>query len=127
MSYGFVYYLTNPSMPGLTKIGFTFKHPLARMDELTKATACPTPFEMLAFFDTPTPREAERAIHTALEEFRVNPSREFFEVSGEILQHVARQWCAGSEGISFLAPLDRLVAEEAEQEAADIAAWLEKH
>lgn len=125
MAYGFVYFITNPSMPGLTKIGMTSKHPRERMEELTKATACPTPFEMLAFFDTPIPREAERAIHAALDEFRPNPYREFFEVNAEELQDQARQWCDPIGGICHLDDLDRLVEQEEEEELAHIRSWME--
>lgn len=124
MAYGFIYFLTNPSMPGLTKIGFTHKHPLARMEELTKATACPEPFEMLAYFDTAIPREAERAIHQALDEYRPNPYREFFEVSPWELQDQARQWCDIYEGICYLEKLDEMVEEFVRAEAAAFAEML---
>lgn len=107
MAYGFIYYLSNPSMPGLTKIGMTHKHPRERMEELTKATACPEPFEMLAFFDHPDPRYAESELHRDLAEYRVNNSREFFRVPYGILQTVSRQWI-DAEGCSYTWPLDRL-------------------
>ena len=117
MSHGFVYCLINPSMPGLVKIGFTHKHPLARMAELSKATACPIPFEMLAFFDTAVPREVERAIHQELDEYRSNPCREFFSVSYMVLQDVVRQWCDPIEGICNLLLLDEMADEESREEA----------
>jgi hypothetical protein len=106
--YGFIYFLSNPSMPGLTKIGYTQKHPLARMAELTSATACPEPFQMLAFFDCPEPRLAEKEIHERLENYRVHEKREFFHAPMLILQDVARQWGDPSSCFS-LDTLDKLV------------------
>lgn len=125
MAYGFVYFITNPSMPGLTKIGMTTKHPRERMDELSKATACPTPFEMLAFFDSAVPREAEQAIHAALDEYRENPYREFFRVNAENLQDQARQWCDPHDGIVFLRLLNDLVEQEEQEEIAEIHSWMD--
>lgn len=78
--YGFVYFLSNESMPGIYKVGFTLNHPKARMGQLSSATACPTPFQLLACFGTANPREVESEIHEYLAHFRVNASREFFRV-----------------------------------------------
>lgn len=126
MAYGFIYFITNPSMPGLTKIGMTTKHPRERMQELSKVTACPTPFEMLAFFDTPAPREVEQTIHASLEELRVNPYREFFDVHPIGLQDLLREWCDPNGGVYYSAPLDKLVESFIREEDAAFAAVLGK-
>lgn len=126
MSHGFIYCLINPSMPGLVKIGFTHKHPATRMEELTKATACPSPFEMLAFFDTAIPRQVERAIHQELDEYRSNPGREFFAVTYMELQDVVRQWCDPNEGICNLRRLDELADQEGREEAEALGAALQE-
>lgn len=118
MAYGFIYFITNPAMPGLVKIGMTTRHPRDRMEELSSATACPQPFEMLGFFDTRMPAEAERAIHVSLAEYRVNQSREFFSLPWILLQDEARQWCDVNEGIYNLDRLDQLVEREKAAEAA---------
>lgn len=81
MSYGFVYALSNPSMPGIYKIGFTTKHPKDRMEELSKATACPTPFELMAYIGCENPQAVEGAMHEAWKDSRVNSSREFFRIT----------------------------------------------
>lgn len=86
--YGFIYVLCNESMPGIYKIGFTMGHPKARMEQLSSATACPTPFEMLACFGTEDPRQVEQAIHGHLRHFRVNSSREFFQCELSLLEGV---------------------------------------
>jgi hypothetical protein len=121
MARGFIYFITNPAMPSLVKIGMTTRHPLDRMDELSSATACPQPFKMLALFDTPIPAEAERAIHASLEEYRVNQSREFFMAPWTLLQDKARQWCDPNDGICNLEALDRLVEQDQAAETATFA------
>ena len=110
MTWGFVYFLTNPSMPGIVKIGMTTKHPRERMVELSRATACPQPFELLAFFDHPTPEFAERSIHQELDQYRVNGAREFFAVPLPELQNVMRGWGDPHEGCFYDCYLDSLVA-----------------
>lgn len=111
MAYGFIYFLKNDSMPGLIKIGMTTKHPRERMHELSRATACPEPFEMLAFFDVTDARYAEQQIHRELDGYRFNHSREFFNLSYAVLQNTARQWI-DAEGCSYTAQLDRLARSE---------------
>jgi hypothetical protein len=126
MSYGFVYFLTNPSMPGLTKIGMTTKHPRERMVELSKVTACPTPFEMLAFFAASNPQKVERTIHAALEEYRVSKSREFFDVPCYVLEAELDGWRA-ADGVVFREPLDKEVEAFFAEELAAINANLAEH
>ncbi|MDN4052881.1 GIY-YIG nuclease family protein [Massilia sp. YIM B02763] len=123
MAYGFVYFLTNPSMPGLTKIGMTTKHPMERMEELSRSTACPTPFEMLAFFDTPEPRETEYAIHNALSEYRVSADREFFDAPPYAIADQFNEW-QDPWGSHYRRPLDRLVEAFLRAEAAAMDAAL---
>ena len=50
---GFVYVLSNASMPGLIKVGMTTKVPDGRAKELSSDTSTPTPFivEYYALFD----------------------------------------------------------------------------
>jgi T5orf172 domain len=46
---GYVYFMTNPAMPGHTKIGMTRLHPDERARELSRGTASPRPFKAIAF------------------------------------------------------------------------------
>lgn len=112
MAYGFVYVLMNESMPGIYKIGFTTKHPKARMEELSRATSCPTPFELLAYFGTPQPYVAEQGIHEALEAQRVNPGREFFQATLFDIQCQLRCWADPHEDCFFTVLLEHLVDKE---------------
>ena len=75
---GFVYIMTNPSMPGLIKVGMTTRNPALRAkdDDLT-STGVPTPFivEYSAYFDDMM--EAERSAHQALSDYHYG--KEFFK------------------------------------------------
>jgi len=92
MSYGFIYFATNPAMPGLTKIGHTGKHPQERLKELSAASGCPLPFELLAFFGHENSAKAERDIHQYVAKYRMNDRREFFALTNGQLQDIARSW-----------------------------------
>lgn len=77
MKNGYVYILTNASMPNLIKIGKTARDSRERAKELSK-TAVPTPFKVafeIFSFDYDV---LEKNIHSELADFRVNPNREFF-------------------------------------------------
>lgn len=116
MAYGFIYFLTNPAMPGITKIGMTLKHPRERMAELSSATACPENFELLGFFDVKDPKEVEGLIHRLLDYCRVNGRREFFHVSIEKLYEQARIWGDPAHGCFVMGALERRIAIECNPE-----------
>jgi len=85
---GFVYVLTNSSMPGLVKIGRTSRPVRDRVRELG-TTGVPSPFEvhwvsgLLANHS-----EAERELHSALDMHRVTDDREFFRVDpAEVVEY----------------------------------------
>ena len=80
---GFVYILTNPSMPGLVKIGKTTTTPSQRMSEL-HSTGVPTPFELECSISVADCHKSEKAAHVALAKHRVTSNREFFRVSVRI-------------------------------------------
>lgn len=90
MTAGFLYILTNPSMPGLVKVGKTVRDPRTRVRELSGATGVPTPFELAhveAFDDC---HAAERRVHAALAAagIRISSKREFFAATPETVQQV---------------------------------------
>lgn len=81
---GCVYILKNSAMPDLIKIGYTMGTAQKRADELSQATGVPMPFEVAADFaqlELEQCKKLEREMHKELEEFRVNPRREFFKYS----------------------------------------------
>lgn len=88
---GFVYILSNKSMPGVLKIGMTTRTVEQRVSELNKATGCLTPFECEFSKYTTAPGFVERQVHAALSYARIKQNKEFFNASlGEAKQVVIR-------------------------------------
>lgn len=79
-SSGIVYLLTNPSMPGLVKIGMTTRDIDSRLRELNAPTSVPQPFEAIYTVEVSDCAAAERFVHHALHSKRANRGREFFRV-----------------------------------------------
>lgn len=79
---GYVYVLSNPSMPNLLKIGYTERDVYERVSELN-TTGVPVAFEVEAIFDSSNPYEDEKEIHNLLSEYRMSNNREFFSVNLE--------------------------------------------
>jgi hypothetical protein len=78
---GTVYVLTNASLKGMVKIGFTTRSAAIRAKELS-TTSLPTPFEVAFETDTiASPRILERAVHNNLIASRIQNGREFFKVT----------------------------------------------
>ena len=85
---GFIYVLSNPSMPGLLKIGYSIRDVHDRVAELSSPSGVPSEFVFEALFISPAAREDESRIHEALSEYRVG-NREFFEVdSGKAIRKI---------------------------------------
>ena len=77
-----VYALINPAMPGIVKIGKTDRdNPKVRMKELY-TTGVPLPFECPIAVEVEDEQAVrlEKALHRAFSPYRINPSREFFEI-----------------------------------------------
>lgn len=79
-SRGYVYILSNPSMPGLVKVGKTSNNPDTRAKELSGATGVAAPFAVIysAFFEDAS--AAESYVHALLDSrgYRSTQNREFF-------------------------------------------------
>jgi hypothetical protein len=76
-----IYVLSNPTYPGLLKIGYTRKEIGIRIKDLSKATGVPTPFKLEYIFRCSNGMELESEIHRHLKEFRPNNQREFFDIT----------------------------------------------
>jgi hypothetical protein len=76
-----VYILTNPAMPGLVKIGCTDRSIEERLRELSGGAGVPVPFECFLAVEVQNHFEVERAFHDAFGDRRLNPRREFFQLS----------------------------------------------
>ena len=81
-NHGYVYILSNPSMPGLLKIGMTRFDPTRRVQELSSATGVPTQFQLIYYREFHNCVAAELEIHSILaaKGMRYNDQREFFSV-----------------------------------------------
>ncbi len=77
---GYVYVLSNPSMPNLYKIGMTTRTVEERVKELD-TTGVPTPYKIELSIQTNNPKQFERFLHRCFNQNRVNNKREFFNVS----------------------------------------------
>lgn len=78
-----VYVLTHSAMPGLVKIGVTAQEDVqTRLNQLY-TTGLPFPFDLAyacQIEDDAFAEEAETALHSAFDPYRVNPRREFFQI-----------------------------------------------
>jgi hypothetical protein len=77
---GYVYILSNESMPGIYKIGCTSKTVKERIDELSRSTGVPTPFTEEASYYVFDMMMAESKLHQELAQYRVSSNKEFFKV-----------------------------------------------
>jgi hypothetical protein len=84
MSFGYVYVMSNPSMPGLLKIGYTERPIEERLQEANQGnTWIPMPFSLELSKFVNEPQKKEMTIHKILDAHRVNPKREFFNTDME--------------------------------------------
>jgi hypothetical protein len=77
---GWIYILSNKTIPGLYKIGHTKNNVDERAREISRATGVPVPFRVEWAFNCFDSELLEKEVHRALETFRFASNREFFEV-----------------------------------------------
>lgn len=87
MSKGWVYILSNPSMPGLVKIGRTTRTVEQRMEELYQ-TGVPQRFVCRHSEWLPDCHVAEYHLHRHFDEYRLEPGREFFRCGDDEVREV---------------------------------------
>jgi hypothetical protein len=80
--FGYIYVLTNLSMPNLIKVGYTCGTAFERAKQLS-STSVAYPFEVRYLARVRKPLEVEQKVHVLLDSSRVNADREFFETSVE--------------------------------------------
>jgi len=74
----YVYVLTNPSMPGIVKIGFTTTSPEQRIKEINSATGVIEKWNLEWSIECTEAYDLEKRVHEYLQEFRVSKNREGF-------------------------------------------------
>lgn len=88
---GWLYVITSPSLPGLTKIGCTRRLvPMVRVKELS-SSSLPEPFEAHCFVFSDDCFELESQMHKYFDKERVNPDREFFRIEPKEAIDVLRE------------------------------------
>ena len=76
-----IYVMSNPTFPGLLKIGYTGKEIEIRCKDLSRASGVPTPFKVEFIYKLHARgEELEHEIHSYLKEYRTSNQREFFEM-----------------------------------------------
>lgn len=84
-----VYVLSNPSMPGLLKIGYTKQLPDLRAYQLSTATGVAIPFRVEYSFKCHEGEFLEAEVHKHLDSYRVSNNREFFNVElNEVIETI---------------------------------------
>jgi hypothetical protein len=86
---GYIYILSNASMPGLIKIGCTSRSPEERRRELSRPTGIPVDFEVEYEIYSYNIKEVEREIHKALTKYKFG--KEFFEVDVNTAINILRK------------------------------------
>lgn len=88
-----VYVLTNTSMPGLCKIGFTKNKPSERVKQINSATGVAVDFVVEWAFPCFNAHDVEKQIHRYLQDngFRVNNKKEFFNISVDEAKAVVKR------------------------------------
>ena len=76
----FIYALSNPTIPGLLKIGYTAGNPLDRAKELGVPSGVAGEFVLEYVFPCYNAMSLEREIHVYLSSYRVKKSKEFFKI-----------------------------------------------
>ena len=110
---GIVYLLTNPVMPGLTKIGKTNINGLESRLQTLYNTSVPIPFHCFYDCEVEDPDLVEKKLHDAFGDHRVNKKREFFEIDAERVKSV----------LELLAINDVTPSEEKFEDADDKVAY----
>jgi len=78
-----VYILSNPTQPGIYKIGYTKLSPEERAKQISSATGVALPYEVQWAFRCFNGELLESEAHHALKKYRINNAREFFEIDLE--------------------------------------------
>jgi hypothetical protein len=85
-----VYVLSNPTTPGLLKIGYTTQTPDERAKQISNATGVALPYKVEWAFKCFDGEQLEGEVHRKLIEYRINNQREFFQIDLENAKKVIK-------------------------------------
>ena len=80
----FIYVLSNKSMPGIHKIGFTKGDPKKRAKQISSSTGVPVPFQVDFSFQCFNGLQLEGEVHNYLKKLQINKRREFFQLELDV-------------------------------------------
>jgi hypothetical protein len=81
---GWLYVMRCPLMDAdVYKVGWSSRPAAERAEELSSATGIPMAYVVVESWAVTEARRAEREAHLALQEYRINPKREFFRAPYE--------------------------------------------
>jgi len=86
-----VYILTNEAMPDMVKIGITSTTVEERMKSL-QTTGVPLPFTCYYAAEVEDAGKIEKVLHAGYADSRVNPNREFFNISPEAARAILKEF-----------------------------------
>lgn len=78
-----VYVLSNPTTPGLLKIGYTKNTPTERAKQISSGTGVAMPYKVEWAYKCFNGETIEREVHHKLKPQRVNNNKEFFQIELE--------------------------------------------
>ena len=76
-----VYVMSNASMPGALKIGYTKNDPTTRAKQLSSSTGVASPFVVEHAFRCFNAEALENELHKFFDSYRISNNREFFRLS----------------------------------------------
>jgi len=82
---GTIYAVSNVAMAGLVRIGATRKNVEERIQELYN-TSVPYPFLLECSVKVLDPYKVESVMHRTLNNYRVNPSRDFYAIESKVIK-----------------------------------------
>tara|TARA_B110000977_G_C11060943_1_gene485949 strand:+ start:1195 stop:1674 length:480 start_codon:yes stop_codon:yes gene_type:complete len=86
-----VYIMSNSTMPGYYKIGYTKKNPDERAKQISNATGVAAPMEVEWAFHCYSGFDLEQEVHSKLKDYRVSNQREFFQLPLEEAKEVIEE------------------------------------
>jgi hypothetical protein len=89
---GIVYIVANKAMPNLIKIGITKDNMKGRLNSLSN-TSVPYAFDCEYACEIDDYEAVEKILHTAFQDFRVNPNREFFKMDKSRVIPLLEHFC----------------------------------
>ena len=86
---GWVYVLTNEAMPGLVKVGQTYKTPEIRAQELSSETGVAAQYVVVYKAFVPNYEQVEKVVHRKLKSAGKHYNKEFFKCEAfEAIRHI---------------------------------------